>query len=189
MSTRWLIWGLGFLVFGCAKPEATTPPPPPPKHVKQVENDPLYEQIRSGRFQFRLALDDLAEAVNVVTAGRQGLKPADKAVLEEALEALDGAGRRVAELAEDPPDISTFEAQKLDYLKWRERAINEGNDAVFELKTAASAIANLSDFIEGQNRTALVEAHRALRRAIETVESGITEMDGMVEPYAPAELD
>lgn len=190
MSTRWVgICGV-LWICGCGGPPTPQNPlDPKTPPAAQLPTDTLFEQVRSGRYQFHLALDDIADALQRSRAAAKNLKGEPKVIVQDAVDAIDGAGARVADLAEDPPTAEAFAKDRNAYVAWRKTAINEANDALYELKSAASGVANLADFAGGANQTALVETHRALRLAIEGIELAIDELGGEIEPYAPADLD
>jgi len=172
--------------FGCSKPTTVVSPQPPKTPTTSASpNRALFEQVRAGRYQFSLSADELANAYTTVRTLEKLFKGDDLTSVRDAAELIDGAGHRVVDLAEDPPTLQDVDKNPKAFKEWRERAINDANDSIFEIRQAESVLLGMADFAKGENRSALIRVHQVVDEARDGLEVAIDAMDGTVEPYDP----
>lgn len=146
---RWALIAAAALCLGCrGKQETVVYTPPSTERHGAEPGDPdaaLYEQLRAGSVQMDAAASTLEEVRAAAKAMQGSLGGEGEDALEQVLEALDGVGTVLTDLAAPPPSLEEVRAGFASADDRRKQAIADGNDAYFELGDVLGNVRSLED--------------------------------------------
>ncbi|AIE85806.1 hypothetical protein OP10G_2438 [Fimbriimonas ginsengisoli Gsoil 348] len=162
-----------------------TPASPPSAGTAMVAADPaqkLYEQLHAAAFQFSTASDNLNDAVAALRPLPGTVGGDTKEALLNALDGLDSTGRTLVDMAQ-PPEQQQVRQDQAASEKQRAKWVEEGIDAIRELRDASDTV---GDLIESKpppkEAAALDEADGAISDALDAMEDAIKLLGGTVPP-------
>lgn len=132
---------LGAVACGPKSQESAIDPGPTVNTKPKDPAEKVYEQFRSGAFQYGSIVDTLGEAIAKAVEAKQSASGAAKDALDEVLSILDSAGAALEDFQEAPPAEKEFKDNFAKYDDIRLKAIDAGNDALHLLREAKSVFA------------------------------------------------
>jgi hypothetical protein len=107
--------------------------------VTESPAEKLHEQLRSGAFQFNLAVDALVNALDKATKLADAAKGAERTTWDQVQQLLNRAGEQVGDFSTPPPDTAAV-AKAMDQFMHRRDLESAAASSVNDLLTKALAL-------------------------------------------------
>lgn len=165
---------------GC-RPPATPPDVQAPIDVSAAEpkEDETYAKFRAGLVAVESAMDSLREARQELRTAAGAADGDARAALEDASDALDTAGARLAELAIEPPSAQAFADGFAGYDELRLKLIEAANDGLIEVRDAQGTVEDIAE-----SRPNLADQAATVRLAGDDLANAVGALGGTAEDPA-----